>query len=148
MADLMAVRLAMALDVAWQKYLDGIPVRDPRRESAMLAAVLEEGTRMGLPPRQVDRFFSAQVAASRRLQWESIHKWKRGTRPLPPLLAQSISRDLRPQIDEINRQLLLSLAQTGGRPPHPGFAKYACQTLRARGFSWPVAQKAVAGLSW
>lgn len=142
MAELVLARLELAREVAWAKYLDGRPVKDPQRESLMLAALLEEGTRRGLPPRKVEEFFGAQIAASRRLQAELIHSWKRGG-PLPPLLYHSLAADLRPRLDRINAQLLDELSQTSFRPQ---FRRFLRGYLRSHGCSWTVSRIAAAGV--
>lgn len=140
-AELIIARLEVSRQVAWQKYLDSLPVRDPRRESAMLASLVEDGGRRGLSGREVEKFFGPQIVASRRLQSGLIHGWKRGA-PLPPLLSQSLTRDLRPRLDEINRQLLDELA-----PFRPGFRRYLYGSLRVHGFPWLVARAAAAGVA-
>ncbi len=114
LAGLARQRLALAPEVAWFKHSGGIPVYDASRENALIASVVAEGRSAGLDSEAVRRFFSAEMEASRRIQWEWIHAWNKGwaTPARDPL---DLASDLRPRIDDINRRQIAALA-LGAQP--------------------------------
>ncbi len=144
LADLMARRLEIARHVAWVKFQNGLPVSDPQREAELLASLVEQGARMGLPANDVDVFFQAQIRASRRVQEELISSWRRGA-TLPAFAPWDLRRHIRPKLEEVSAGMLSALkSQTAaGRR---GFENYAASVMRERGFSWSVARAAAAPL--
>ncbi|MBU3664978.1 MAG: gamma subclass chorismate mutase AroQ [Chthoniobacterales bacterium] len=109
-------RLALARDIAWYKYSRELPVYDATRETALLQAVIAEGTAAGVPPETTRRFFAAEMEASRRIQWEWIHAWRKNLAPLPEGTPPDLSGNLRPQIDSINSRQIQALSR-GAQPP-------------------------------
>ena len=73
-------RLEIAREVAWAKAQTGAPVLDEEREKAVLAALVKQGEAAGLPKERVERFFGAQIAASREAQTEWLAGWEAGTK--------------------------------------------------------------------
>jgi chorismate mutase-like protein len=104
-------RLALAPDVAWYKHSRDLPVYDPTRETALLATVISAGQTAGLPAETTRRFFAAEMEASRRIQWEWIHAWRKNLVPPPGNPPRDLATDLRPQIDDINRRQIEALAR-------------------------------------
>ncbi len=104
-------RLALAPDVAWYKHSRDLPVYDPTRETAQLATVISAGQSAGVPAETTRRFFAAEMEASRRIQWEWIHAWRKNLTPAPENPPRDLATDLRPQIDEINRRQIDALAR-------------------------------------
>lgn len=108
--ELMIQRLEIAQNVAWVKFVNHMAVSDPKRESEMLAALVERGHAMGVSEQRVTQFFTAQIAASRRYQEDLMYRWKRGA-TLPALPPQDLKRDIRPKLDAINSEMLSELAR-------------------------------------
>lgn len=97
-------RLAFAPEVAWAKFQSNLPVYDPAREAAVLAAT---------PPAQ-RQFFADQMAASRAIQTRLIEGWKNGA-PLPDKPPLSLAGKIRPAIDAIDKLQRTALSR-GARP--------------------------------
>lgn len=115
LASLTRQRLALAPEVAWTKFSRDIPVYDAARETAVLQSVMALGAQYGVPTETTRRFFAAEMEASRRLQWEWIHAWRKG-HPRPETPPRDLTRDLRPRFDELNARQVQALAR-GARPP-------------------------------
>lgn len=109
-------RLALAPDVAWYKHSHDLPVYDAQRETAQLQTVMAEGSAAGVAPDTTRRFFAAEMEASRRIQWEWIHAWRKNLAPMPDGTPPDLTAQLRPQIDEINKRQIEALAR-GAQPP-------------------------------
>lgn len=107
-------RLALAPEVAWFKHSRGLPIYDPVRENTLLETVIAEGRAAGLDRETVRRFFSYEMEASRRIQWEWVHAWEKGLAP-PGKPPRDLPADLRPRIDAINSAQIRALAD--GAPP-------------------------------
>lgn len=138
MIELVSKRLQLAREVAWQKYQDDLPVRDPERETALLASLVERGRAAGVSEPAVRDFFEAQLKASRALQTFLIHKWKRGA-TLPALAPRRIVPDIRDDLDAVGTEMLHLLP---GIAPSQAFATRTAATLRAEGFPAFVASTA------
>jgi chorismate mutase len=139
----MAKRLELAGEVAWIKFLNGLPVRDPVREAAVLDAVTAQAATRGLNPNQVRSFFAAQIAASCAQQEKLIHLWSRGA-PLPAYAPRSLQTDVRRDIDSANRAILDALA--ANPPLTPTLRARAKRSLLAHGICWQATQLATAPL--
>ena len=113
LVELMAERLVLAQEVARTKYREGLPIRDGKRESASMKALVAKGRSMGLSSYTTSRFFKAQFAASRLYQTELISYWRAGGR-VPPGPHLSLSNAIRPRLDAINDELLRLLAFSKG----------------------------------
>ena len=106
--SLVTQRLALAPEVAWNKFHSGQPVRDPVREAAILSKFHDPATR---------RFFADQISASRSIQEKLIASWRSGSkRPSHPPL--DLAREIRPAIDAIDRRQLAAIAH-GATMPGP-----------------------------
>ncbi len=114
LASLARQRLALAPDVAWTKFSRDIPVYDPARETTVLQSAMEQGRLHGVPEDTTRRFFAAEMEASRRLQWEWIHAWRKGY-PQPAGSPRDLVGDLRPRFDDIQRRQIMALAR-GAKP--------------------------------
>ena len=141
LAESMASRLEISRHVAWVKFQNNLPVRDPKREAEVLATLVQQGEEAGLSAETVQTFFAAQIRASCEEQARLIRLWKRGG-TLPAYPPWDLKRHIRPRIDAISREMVQALRT----PPRPGFGRYADGLLRERGFSRGVAGAAVASL--
>ena len=143
LAEVLVHRLELARRVAWIKFQDQLPVRNPAREAAMLASIVGIGTSLGIPEAETRRVFDAQLHASRLAQRKLISAWSRGA-TLPAYPPASLERDIRPRIDAVNREILLAWKHVPRRSP--AFAEYVEKEIRRHGFSWDVARAATAPL--
>lgn len=104
-------RLELAPQIAWTKYSQDLPVYDSARETASLQAVMAKGAARGVPTETTRRFFAAQMEASRRIQWEWIHSWRKNLAPRPTGAPRNLETDLRPQVDAIGARQIEALAR-------------------------------------
>ncbi len=140
LVELTTTRLLLAREVAWIKFRDGLPVLDRQREAESLARVVALGVGQGLPPNQVRRFFRAQMAASRAYQSHLISQWNKGG-PLPLLPPRNLAQDIRPEIDNLNRQILTQLALAGPQARGHQLAGFAQQQMRQQQIPGSAIQK-------
>jgi chorismate mutase len=145
LVELMGERLALARDVAWYKYQEGLPIRDGRREKTSLRALTARGRSMGMSSWTTGRFFRAQMAASRRLQKDMIEAWSTGTPP-PGVPPADLAGVIRPRIDEINNEILIRLVGAGPFSRGRELAERAETYLLALGFPQHVVAQAIAPL--
>ncbi len=113
--SLMAERLEMARDVAWAKWGDGLPVRDPEREQRVLDKLLRQGSRADIDDVLIIRFARAQIEASCLEQEAWMKRWREGApQPAgdPPALG-----DLRLRLDRLSAMLLAEYAAAWDTPP-------------------------------
>ena len=111
---LMAERLELARDIAWAKWADGLPVRDPAREAAVLERLVRQGDAAGIDEPLVSRFVRAQIEASCIEQEAWTAKWQKGE-PLPAGEPPTLD-SLRKQIDRMSSMLLAEWAAAPKTP--------------------------------
>jgi chorismate mutase len=108
-------RLSLAPEVAWYKYRNDLPLYDAPREATVLRETQQLGRLRGISEETTRRLFSVQMEASRRIQWEYFHAWRKGV-AVPQTPPRDLRTDLRPRIDAINRRQVELLAR-GAQPP-------------------------------
>jgi chorismate mutase len=140
-AQLMKERLAYAPRIAWIKYQSGQPISDHDREVVILQKLEAAGEKLGLDPRRVREFFSAQMEAFQQVQRDEINQWNSG-RPAPAGMPMDLQTEIRPAIEKLNGELLALLARrdVGHTAALAGYCK---GVLREAGFSETAAGKAV-----
>lgn len=143
LTELTVQRLEVGRQVAWIKYVNHMPVKDPEREAQVLVSLTEQGSKLGVSPVVTQEFFGAQILASRTLQEQLIHKWKRGA-ALPAYPPRDLKRDIRPKLDYLGTGLLHELRVV--KLPDATLAAYAAAQIKERGFSGAVARRATAPL--
>lgn len=111
---LMADRLRLAQEVAWVKWENGLPIRDPARESAVVEKLTRQGERAGIDEALVVRFVRAQIEASCLEQEAWISKWRKGA-PLPAGEPPSLE-SLRTRLDRMSTFLLAEWAAAPTTP--------------------------------
>lgn len=146
LVELMAQRLELAREVAWIKFQNNTPVRDPEREAALLNSLTMEARTTGLSPELAGDFFEAQIRASRDVQTSLITGWKRG-QPLPAIPPRDLQTDIRPRLDRISKAMLRELAVVSRTPVGAQLRNYAIRIIQSRGFSHAVAREAAAPLA-
>lgn len=117
---LMAERLSLAHDIAWTKWADGLPVRDPVRENALVERLTKQGVAGGFEEEMVIRFVKAQIEASCMEQEAWMAKWRKDT-PLPPGEPPTLE-SLRMKIDRISQFMVAEWAAASLTPPAPARA--------------------------
>lgn len=145
LVELITRRLDLARQVAWIKYQNNLPIYDAAREKELLASLVEQGVREGLPAKEVETFFAAQIRASRQVQADLIHKWKRGGL-LPAFPPQDLRRDIRPKLDAVSAQMLRELVRLRTLSARPGLAAETRRVILSQGYSWQVARFAASPL--
>lgn len=103
-------RLEIMPGVAQAKWNRKLPITDARRESALLDKMAAEGATLGLPEDVVRQFFQAQISAAKLVQEQLIQDWDARKQP-SFAKALDLERDVRPQIDRLNQELLAALAK-------------------------------------
>ena len=106
--DASAQRLALAREVALAKWDNGAPVEDLARERQVVRAAIAAGREKGLSAEFVNRFFSAQIEATKLIQYALLTKWSgQGKAPRHPRI--NLAQRVRPQIDRIQAVLISAL---------------------------------------
>jgi chorismate mutase len=106
-----ARRLSLAQEVAFSKWQTGTAVEDPPREEHVVASAVSEGKTEGLDPAIVSRFFRAQIEANKIVQSSLLSTWHRVGKA-PDHQAKDLATTIRPQLDEIQKQLIEELVTT------------------------------------
>jgi len=103
-------RLEVVENVAKAKWTGSDGVADETREKAILAGMLEKGRELALNQDAVASFFQAQMEAARQLQKERFDTWK-ADKTVPFSDVPDLRTVLRPQLDDINLELIHALAE-------------------------------------
>lgn len=106
---LIGERLALAPAVARNKWNSGAAIDDLPREKRILAHVAGEATAYGLSPAESERFFAAQIEASKLIQRRLHAEWRAGGQG-PFAEVADLGKDIRPQLDRLTPRLLAALA--------------------------------------
>lgn len=139
---LMAQRLDLARDVAWVKWANNLPVRDPAREAAVLERTARQAEAADLNSAAALRFMRAQIEASCLQQEYWMRTWKNGTN-LPPGEPPPLDT-IRVRLDSISSRLFAEWAATEGLTIL--FPSIEARLLAA-GISPAAARAAAAGLA-
>jgi chorismate mutase len=106
-----ARRLNLAQEVAFAKWENGTAVEDPPREQHVIASAVSAGKTEGLDPAVVSRFFRAQIEANKVVQSSLLSTWHRAGKA-PDHRTKDLTTTIRPQLDEIQKQLIEELVST------------------------------------
>jgi chorismate mutase len=131
LVEAMAQRLELAREVAWFKYTNHQPVRDPRREAEVIDRMAGIAASRGMNVPSVRTFFTAQIAASCAEQEHLLRQWQRGT-PTPTTAPRDLRTAIRADIDATNLALLDALGRGSVRA---NLQSRAEATLRENGFA-------------
>ena len=143
----MVTRLEIARDVAWAKAQTGAPVLDEEREKAVLSALVKQGEAAGLERARVERFFTAQIAASREVQTELLAAWAASTAERPKTAPLDLKTQIRPRLDAVGSELIAALGEVpvGDAGWAGGAQEIMRRSLLRRGFSEAVSRLAAEG---
>jgi len=114
LVSMMAGRLELARDIAWAKWAEGLPVRDPAREAAVIEKLTRQGEAAGIEEPLVSHFVRAQIEASCLEQEAWMKKWRKGT-PLPAGEPPALD-SLRKRLDQMSPLLLAEWAASPSTP--------------------------------
>lgn len=107
--DLMAARLALMPDVARHKWNQHAAIEDLPREQKIIGSLQEQALALGVPATWAETFFRAQIEAAKQIQREHFALWQANQQgkfaEVPDL-----DTVIRPQLDELTKQLLRQLA--------------------------------------
>uniref|UniRef100_B8HQF0 chorismate mutase n=1 Tax=Cyanothece sp. (strain PCC 7425 / ATCC 29141) TaxID=395961 RepID=B8HQF0_CYAP4 len=108
--DLIQQRLMIQHQVARWKWNQQKPIEDPKREEALLNQVGQQATLKQIDPQWAIAFFRWQIQAGKLIQIADFQTWQHqqiGSFANVPDLNQT----LRPQLDQLNLELLQTLVQ-------------------------------------
>lgn len=102
---LIAARLEVAPDVARAKWNSHAPIEDLPREAQVIATVGRSASEYRLPRADAERFFRAQIDASKVVQRAMIEEFTRSAQP-PFATVKSLETEIRPVLDRLTPALL------------------------------------------
>jgi chorismate mutase len=105
---LVVERLALAPDVARAKWNSKAPIEDRVREDQIIAAVGAGAGRYAVPRATAERFFRAQIDASKLIQRAMVDEFTAANRP-PFDTVRDLAADIRPALDRLTDQMMTAL---------------------------------------
>lgn len=107
--NLIQRRLALTEAVALHKWDRQQPVLDGQREHLIRRSVRRAAHRQGSSPERAELFFIDQMEASKLLQYSLLQQWHvQSAAPASP--RRDLASQIRPELDELQRQLLTALS--------------------------------------
>jgi chorismate mutase len=117
LVDLAAKRLALAVDVAAAKFVSGQRVDDAAREREILDwAAGTLGDEAGVARDATVAFFGDQIAANKIIQRGLLAHWSDRPEDFPGQ-SRSLTEDVRPALDAINRRMLQLVSRLKATTP-------------------------------
>lgn len=113
--ELAVRRLILAQDVAVVKYVSHRPIEDPAREREILQTVASALSASGHYREAGLQFFRDQIEASKVVQRGLHHRWHAHPDEVPPV-RRSMATEVRPELDQITRQILRQFESAPGMP--------------------------------
>ncbi|MEZ1316226.1 chorismate mutase [Pseudomonas fluorescens] len=107
-------RLNIAQSVALSKWDSRTPIQDSAREAQVIANARKQAISRKLDPDEVAELIAAQIEASKLVQYGLLAQWQAAGKA-PDVPRPNLTRDVRPQLDEVQKRLLQAYA---------GFAPY------------------------
>jgi chorismate mutase-like protein len=146
---LVDARLLLAPDVAEFKWNHHIPIEDLAREAQVIAALGHQASDLGVPQAWAERFFRAQIEASKIAQNALFQGWTASNHgPFPD--APDLAIVTRPRLDQLTVQLLHALAENWpllSDPKRREDVLHAMHPMQAEDISARAAAEAIAPLS-
>ena len=147
--SLIDARLLLATDVAQYKWNHHLPVEDAAREAQVIDALGQRARALGVPQPWAEKFFRAQIEASKTVQNELFQGWdvfRRGEFAGAPDLAAVT----RPKLDKLTDDLLHAIAENwtvlGDPKRHEDVAR-AMHPMQAEDLSAKAVAQAIAPLA-
>jgi chorismate mutase len=138
LVQISADRLQLARKVALAKWDSGASVEDPAREQQVIDAAVKQGQESGLDASWVANFFKAQIEANKVIQYSLLSTWL-GIGQAPAHSPVDLTKEIRPQLDRIQVQLIEALSGTATVRSSPGCAADLARTVRSylKAHDWP-----------
>lgn len=124
--SLMGQRLNLASDVARYKWNTQGKIEDIAREQAIIASLGQQAVKQGLPVAWAERFFRAQIDASKQIQQSLFVHWRQTQAGLFDNIPD-LSAVTRPKLDILTTQLIKALANAWPQLQNP-----TCKTAIGR----------------
>jgi len=146
---LIDARLLLATDVAQYKWNHHLPIEDTSREAQVIDALGRRADALGVPQPWAEKFFRAQIEASKIAQNELFQGWdvfRRGEFAGAPDLATVT----RPKLDKLTEDLLHAIAENWtvlGDPKRRDDVARAMHPMQAEDLSARAVAQAVAPLA-
>ncbi|TFF04903.1 chorismate mutase [Pseudomonas sp. BCA14] len=123
-----AERLAIADQVALSKWDSHKPVEDKKREQEVIASVVAQAPGYKLDSAAAEQFFSAQIEANKLVQYTLLSDWQfQGKAPDDP--RPDLVKQIRPQLDELQKRLLRQLADFAPQRTDPQCPQWLAQAV-------------------
>jgi len=120
-------RLSVMHEVARTKWNLGLAIEDLPREGQLLERLCQQGREMGLDPQWVRIFFQAQFDAAKMIQKNDFKSWSQlQVQTFDEVL--DLKEEIRPYLDMISNELLLSLARIHSETFGPRLSPYILST--------------------
>jgi cyclohexadienyl dehydratase len=141
--QLFDARLALMPGVAAWKWQHHAPVSDPPREQAVILAAAKLATPLGLPPAVIERLFALQVRLARDEEFDLHSRWRRSGYDFSGRVPD-LSKELRPQLDRLTREIVRTLYLSAPALDRSDFAaRYATRAQRLlKSSGWSDASRA------
>jgi len=146
--SLIDARLLLATDVAQYKWNHHLPIEDAAREAQVIDALGQRAQSLGVPQPWAEKFFRAQIEASKTVQNELFQGWdvfRRGEFTGAPDLAAVT----RPRLDKLTDELLRAIAENWtvlGDPKRRDDIARAMHPMQAEDLSAKAVAQAIAPL--
>lgn len=146
---LMKKRLEVCALVARYKYVNKLPIADAKREERLLQRLLRAAEDEELNVADARAFFTAQFAASRKLQLALQDRWSEDEKTLPKTEVADLRKTLRPKLEQISMDLVDALAKTqpmlSDESAQELLRRRAREVLQSAAISEAVRNQALAG---
>ena len=102
-------RLAIADDVARNKWNSGAPIEDLPREREIIEGIGKQAAGYGVAPELARDFFRAQIEASKLIQNARFREWRAADQRKFETV-RDLARDIRPALDALTPEMMSALA--------------------------------------
>ncbi|KAL7071052.1 hypothetical protein ACQ4LE_009987 [Meloidogyne hapla] len=103
------IRLSLAFGVALYKFVNHQNITDPVREKQLLDNMASKAKNISLNEDYVRSVFQDQIDANKQLQEFFVNSWNNSGKP--NIKVPDLKNDIRPKIDIINDNMLISLVK-------------------------------------
>jgi chorismate mutase len=103
-----------------------MPVDDAPREAQVIKDAVRDGKSKGLDPIFVSNFFRDQIEANKVVQYSLLADWYRDGRA-PAHSPINLGTTIRPELDELQIELIGELAETKAIRASPACAEYVAR---------------------
>lgn len=108
--SLMSQRLSLAEDVARYKWNQKTNIEDSAREQLIITKLVEQASKQGLPAAWAERFFRAQIEASKMIQQQLFVDWQH-SHPAAFAAVPDLNTQTRPKLYALMSELIKALAK-------------------------------------